>query len=1176
MAINCDDIFNQINDLRSRRDALANATEEVNSINPDDLDPKTQEDVIRRSLGEDPEIAAGAAEDVAKKRKSNRLKGRFNNAEALVNRIGDEQATSYLTLLKGMDETWRQMDPEDYARQVAAYTRAELVEALNDAADTAGLDLNDGLINAVQANVAPFLPILRNQANLKVFAEIARSTLIAKVDDLKGLLETGNYQPGELNRVRAEITNAYLGAKTAQRGRNIARSQAGRLLRNERELVGPMDFDPIEPKTEAPGTSSKTAEPKPKTVEVDPVVLERIKKIQQGIEEMIGKDVGATAAELATEGSVLRRIVEAANKGKAGVPELEQIKKQIISDAEFGDDTLDAGFDYERFVKSGYKDSILGGLKSIIQNNYVSQKMVFIGEGLTAIPSNAARIYVGNRRSLVGTSRVRRLQLALTQGTAAATRANLIAESVIKQPQWKTFTQDMFEDYLPFAGNTDRFNNVKGQLSIEQEYATAAYVAGLPWPWQPQKGFKRAINPYTFRDKIAWGSKAFTNHWIEKFGGPRLPVLSILKTNSIIDNRAGLRTFMTDRANELQLEYFASNPEATAKDAQKYVMGIIDKELYSARATPEEVASYRQQFNVPSEITDDQIKATIVYSRVGQPILDTDARATSFQKAKEFRMQGDLAQEMPGVKQTYNFLDGVRKSSAFGDSQIPFLKSWAEQTAWDFATGGVSTIKTFAEIADVKIKGGEITPELAGKFAGAATTNAVLLTLFFGMEFMGDDAPIQLVGQPAIGDRQAEEALRAQGKMPNSIFIKDAPQALRNLPFGNMPYVKTLMIYKDLKTAWQKGTVSDADWQERSSGLLAVMAGLVMRAPGLYAMQWWLRRLGADNFLGDFFEEFIPRQMMSSVPTVGVTRTIGQLHSAPKGTDWNSVINNSRMMEAENDIIDKLPSDHPLKSIPANVQRFLANGGTPELFRLAGGRDRKYSYLGRKWNGLPFLPGSNAYDWPDGVPALEIGEGDYGPESELDRLGKYNPPPVFDSHMLSGVPVTPTAINELELLSGTSIGGNFTGEAKFGGGESIRQLANGSDKVQSKPGVSFASEIRKAIKGNTWREALNAWFTSDQYRAFQDNPATTNLGSMSDEERNSRPGSLGVDIINRYFTDLLEDRFVEAGANNPERFPGAAQYIKDRRIVVPSTEELNDGKRLLRDLRVTGKPAAAQ
>ena len=1176
MAINCDDIFNQINDLRSRRDALSNATEEVNSINPDDLNPKTQEDIIRRSLGEDPEIAAGAAEDAAKQRRSNRLKGRFNNAEALVNRIGDEQATSYLTLLKGMDETWRQMDPEDYARQVAAYTRAELVEALNEAADTAGLDLNDGLINAVQANLAPFLPILRNQASLKTFAEIARSTLVAKVDNLKGLLETGNYQPGELNRVRAEITNAYLGAMTAQRGRNIARSQAGRLLRNERNLVGPMDFDPIEPKTEAPGSTSKTAETKPKTVEVDAVVFERIKKTQKEIEEMLGKKVGATAEELATEGSVLRRIIEAANEGKAGVPELEQIKKQIISDTAMADDSLDSGFDWKRYARAGWKDGLLFAGKSVLLNNYTNQKMVFVGEGLTAIPSNAARIYVGNRRNLVGTSRIRRMQLALIQGSQAAARANLTAEGIIKQSMWKTFTQDMFKDYLPFAGNKDRINNFKGQLTIDQEYEVAAKVVAEPFAITQKAGLGPALQfPYELRNKMAWGLKAYSNGLIEKFGGRRLPVVSALKLNSVIDNRAGMRTYTTDRANELSLEYFSKNPEGTPKDAQKYVDEIIGEELYNADPSQAQVDAYRQQFDVPADIADDQIRAAIAYTRVGEPLQNTDVRKASLKKSREFRMQGDLAQDVPVLKQTYNWLETQRQTE-FGDSQIPFLKSWAEQTAWDVMTGGWTSLNTFAKIIGVKMKGGEITPELAGKFAGSTTATAVLLTLFAGLESMGDDAPIQLVGQPPLGDQQAMDALRAQGKMPNSIFIKDAPQRLRNLPFGSMPYVKTMMIYKDLKQAWQDGVVSDADWQERSGALLAVLAGLAMRAPGMYAIQWWLRRLGADTLLQDVWSEFAPRFIMSSMPTSGFTRTIGQIHSSPEGTDWESVINNSRMMEAENDIIEKLPSDHPLKSIPANVQRFLAQGGTPELFRLAGGRDRKFTYLGRKWNAMPFLPGGNAYDWPDGAPALQIGEGDYGPESELDRLGKYNPPAVFDSHVLSGVPVTPTAINELELLSGTNIGGNFTGSANLFGGESIRQLANGSDRVQSKSGVSFATEIRKAIKGNTWREALNAWFTSDQYRAFQENPATTNLGSMSDEERNSRPGSLGVDIINRYFTDLLEDKFVEAGANNPEQFPGAAQYIKDRRIVIPSTQELNDGKRLLRDLRVTDRPAAAQ
>ena len=1175
MAINCDNIFNQINDLRARRDALADATESLDSVNPSDFDPPSQQDIIRRAIGADADIAAGAAEDVAMKRRSDRLKGRFNNAEALVNRIGDEQATTYLTLLKGMDETWRQMSPEDYSRQVATYTRAELVEALNDAADTAGLDLNDGLINAVQANLAPFLPILRNQASLKTFAEIGRSTLLARIDELTGLLESGNYQAGELARSKTAVTNAYLGAVTAQRGRNIARSQAGRLLRNERDLVSPMDLKPLDPRIETAKPGTKGADSKPETVEVDPVVLERIEKTQRDIEEMIGKNVSATAGELATEGSVLRRVVEAANEGKAGVPELEQIKKQILADGEFADDSLSEGFDYERYVRSGYKDSRLGAVKSIVQNNYSSQKMVFVGEGLTAIPSNAARIYVGNRRSLVGTSRTRRAYLALTQGAAAAVRANLIAESVIKQPMWKTFTQDMFKDYLPFAGNADRFNNVKGQLSIEQEYAVAAYVKSLPWPWQPQKGVRKALNPLNWRNKIAWGSKAYANYWVEKLGGPRLPVLSGLKVNSVIDNRAGLRTYMTDRANELQLEYFATNPEGTPKGAQDYVMEIIDEELYRARPTDKDVESFRQQFNVGPEISADQIKATITYNRVGQPILDTDARADSFQKSKDFRMQGDRAQEIPILKQVYNGLEGLRQTE-LGDSQIPFLKSWAEQTAWDFATGGVTTIKTFAEIAQIKMKGGEITPELAGKFAGAATMNAVLLTLFLGMESMGDDAPIQLVGQPPFGDTQTEEALRAQGKMPNSIFIKDAPQALRNLPFGNMPYVKTLMIYKDLKTAVDKGLVSDADFVEKGSMLLTVLAGLAMRAPGLYSLQWWLRRLGGGQFMEDFFNEFIPRSIVGNLPTAGLTRSIGQLDSAGKGTDWDSVINNSRLMEAESDIIDKLPSDHPLKSLPAQVQRFLANGGTPELFRVAGGRDRKFTYLGRKWNGFPFLPANRVYEWPDGEPALQFGEGDYGVESELDRLGKYNAPEVFSSHMLSGVPVTPTAINELELLSGSSIGGNFTGEARFGGGKTIRTTANGRDVISEQPGVVFTKSIREAIKGNTWREALNAWFTSDQYRAFNENPATSNLGSMNDDERNAKPGSIGVDIINRYFTDLLEDRFIEAGANSPESYPGAVQYLNDRRIVIPTPQQMNDESRMLRDLRVTGQSPAAQ
>ena len=1163
MATNCDDIFNQIKDLQSRRNAITEATERLDSVNPDDLDATNRDKIFRRSMGMDETVAAGAAEDVAKQRVSNRQRGRFNNAAALVDRIGEDQATSLLTLMKGLDETWKDLDPADYAAQVAAFSRKELEDMLTETAYATGIDLDDALVNGVQANLAPFLPILQNQAKLKVYAEISRGGLLSRIDEVAALLESGNYQPGELAAVKQRLVNDYLRAVTAQRARNIARTRSGQLLRNERDLIAPRQglvMDVIAPKK--PEVAEVQVNPTTGKVEVDARTLDTIKKVQEDIEEMIGEKVGATAAELSEEGSVFKRIVEATNEGAAGAEELRTIAKEIQADTELakigGSDDLTQGFDfaYEKIVRAGYKDSILGGLKSILFNNYASQKIVFAAEGFMKIPDNAARIYVGNVRNPVGTATWRNPTLAIRQGASAALRANLSAESVIKQSYWDSIKQIVNQDDLPFAGNTDRFNNYKGQISMDQEYEVANRVLKDPVPLNPI-GMSFAI-----RNKLAWGSKMYANHMVEQLTGTRLPVLSVLKTNQVIDNRMGLRTFMTDRSNELQLEYIKKNPETSGKPALDYANEKVAQELYDARPTPEQIASYRKQFDIEPSITDDQVKAAIVYTRVGQPVLDTPSRQASFQKSRDFRMQGDTAQDVPVLKQTYNFLNQVRQTE-FGDSQIPFLKAWAEQTAWDLGTGGLTTLKTAGEIAGVLRRGEEITPELYGKLAGSATMTATLLTLFAAMEMQGDDAPIQLVGSVPLGDKEFAESLRAQGKLPNSIHFKDAPQAFRNMPFGSMPLVKTLMLYKDLKTLYDKGVVSDFDLKEMSGSLVSVFTGLIMRAPGLYSLQWWLRALGGDDFIGGVVNEFLPRFVMSSWnPTTGVSRTVNQGYGAFTGADWESVINTSKVMESENDLIEKLPSDHPLKSNMERVRRFLAQGGTPELFRLMGGRDRKYTYLGRKWGGLPFLPASQVTAWPDGVPALDADDGDGAVESELDRLGKFNEPPVFRSHMLSGIPVTPTAINELEFLSGTQVSGPLDGKAFIGGGTYM----DPTGRLKEQKPLNITGRMSGWIKGNTWRQALNALFTSPEYAAWEGDPATTTRGSMSDDERDSKPAAQAVDYINKHFTQQLENRFVEAGAQNPEKYPGAVQYLQDRKILVPSQGEMRRDMEVLRDV----------
>jgi hypothetical protein len=381
---NCEDLFQKIQDLNEKRSRVASAADELNSIDPDDLTPQSTDDVVRKAMGLGP--ADKAAEDVAKGRRSNRQRDRFNNAKALADRLGDEEATSLLTVLRGMDETWKDLSPEDYAAQVAAYSRKELAEALQDAAYTAGLDVTDALTNSVQANLAPFLPILKNQARLKVYAEVGRAGYLSRIQDIEDLFEAGNYTPEELGTAKRELVNGYLRAVTSQRARNIARTRSGQLLRNERDLMGPqLDLGYVETPVNAKpdGTSQGTVDVNPKTgkVEMRKKIKEAIEATQGEIEAEVGPKVSASVEELADPDSTLNRVIDAANQGKEGVKELKRIRKQVAAAKDVIDDSVEVA-DYQKYARAGYKDSILGGAKSILQNNYLSQKMVFAAEGL--------------------------------------------------------------------------------------------------------------------------------------------------------------------------------------------------------------------------------------------------------------------------------------------------------------------------------------------------------------------------------------------------------------------------------------------------------------------------------------------------------------------------------------------------------------------------------------------------------------------------------------------------------------------------------------------------------------------------------------------------------------------------------------------------------------------------
>ena len=1207
---NCEDIFNQIRNLQQKRDTLLGEAERLDSIDPDDMGVgKSEEDIVRRSLGEDPEVNANAEGDVIKGTRSNRAKETFNNAEAVVKRVGEDQAFALLQLVRGIDASWKQMSPVDFAEQVKSFSRADLEAEVEKALNTVGIKNDTKIVNEVFRNVAPFVPILKNQARLTAFNDIAFAKYIRATDELIELLEAGDYSARELQFVKRKIVEATYTSVIAQRGRNIARTRSGQLLRNTQDLMIPREVDvdalpdakPVDP--DAP----KKTEAKPKRVLSDEekamnAATYQLKKLREEVEEIMNMIVNQDVPDLA-QGTQLNRIIEAADKGIDGVPELKLIRKQMAQARKDGEGSIFSdGYDYEKFAAAAWKDTVLGGLKSVGQNNWANQRMVFYAEGYMQAFGNIPVAYRNLRQSPYATSVYRDAWSATVQGVSSAWNANWIAENVIKRDLSDKLA-DVMRDDLPFSGNKDRVNRASGQLSIadQKELAVKILERGIwkrRWwnaggmlsprrmrPGSPIPDFNPAAQALHFRDQINWGAKLYANHFVtnkaaSKIAGEptEVPVLSVLQLNNAIDNQAGIRTFMADRANQLELEYYANTPGGTIAGAVEYSKSKVADELYSMRPTAEQIQSYRDQYGITKDMSpDEDIRLAIVATKVGQPRLDTPSRIRSFDKSKEFRMQGDTADEVPILGDVNRILSRARGESRQVDFFVPFLKSWAEQTAWDLGTGGLTTLRSIADVADIKVRGGvnaEVPVELYGKLAGSATMWASLVILYNAMEAGGDDAPFQLVGTALTSAER--EALRNQGKLPNHIHFKYAPEPIRNLPIGNMPLIKTLLLYKDLSTAWQKGVVSDADWKAKSSAILAVGAGLLLRAPGLQQLQWLLRALTGitDDEDGTTLEkvggELAARYALAPSPGQSVSRTVNQYVMDPfTRNDWSTLINTSNVMAREADVIAQLPDDHPLKSNQQAVINFLANGGSPELARLVGGRDRKYTYLGQKINSFRYLSPQDAADYPNGIPQLKTDGGNWLVEGELDRLGKHKEPGVFRSMVLAGIPITPTGINDLELISGTMLGGPYTGELRIGGGEFIRE--NGT--IGNRKGLSMKALMNRLVRGNTWRQALNALFTSPEYERWNSNPETTNQGNMSRTERDLRPGNVLVDEINRYYTQLLPIKFEEAGANDPERFQGAAQYLEDKRTLTPTLEEVNENFTTTRDVTI-GLPAA--
>lgn len=1154
---NCDEIFQQVQALEESKRKLRTARSTLLSRSqPDEPDPvgrfvfrgkdgqdfEVDFDQVFRQITQDPLATKAFAEMAAQ----NRLKpvgaeGQFENFSQLVDRMGLDRAADLGALLTRFTGDWEKVNPNDFYRTIAVSDPEQFKSRVAQAFDEAGIAISqDRLAQMISTNVAPFLDIVSKQDKLRVLGAVTRNNVIQKIQVMANQIAETGVRP--TRETKAAFMRDYYTAIYAHRSERIASRRSGQLLQNYQRVID-----------EDAGASES---------------LFRTTAVEAKAEaDQLAKDViTMQPEELVQEGNFAKRVIEAADKGAAGQLELQEL---IDAAKRSGVDTSDAGFDadwertWKRNARAGYKDTNLFSPRSQSLSNYLSQKIVYLTEGYRRLTGQNAWQLLGARQrghqlallegdpealtsklneptyiNPLATGFFRDALKAQLDGSRIAVEAGLKAHAVIKQTWGESLQRHFMEGDTPFAGNLDNFI-ARGQMPIEDQYRAAQEV--LDEPWDKSRFF------FQFRDKLHVSFKLMANKKIYEATGQKLPVYSALQMMSAVDQRMGIRTYMTQRANDLILEQAAKFPDRSLKEWSEAVDQELFEQIYRADPSPAQIEAARLEFDMakPSQgadglvegFTDDEVAAFIASEKLGYPVQVSPEQLKARDISVQLRMQQRRTQGLPGVID--NAVSRARQGET-GDAMVTFWRAPFNQLIWDLTLAGspVSAVYKVAQ-ASGKMVQGKLTPELAGEAQSATVIALSMMGMFLMLRQSGaitGNGPLDPAAR-----KQWIQRLNAEGKVPNSVF---------GIPFnmGGVPVLNSLFLMADAAEIIEQGQVSKHDQQNVFQGLLQLTAGQVMRTPGFRQIQMLYDALANGSANGweklGRWAAFMGNSQIN--PLSGGER----LMEWATGTQWQDLTPPNRAGVDERYALDQLPEDHPLKSAE-EVLRSWIYMSNPGIAHWMGLRVKEKTWLGRD---VRRPDGIFRGEWPVGVPGIwEFNGGEYRVERKLEELGLLNPPgPVMLGKSSSGVPLTSDAIEEInDVMGSVKPSLPFSRDARHGGtviwrGPETTIIRDGREVPAGRVMVDLTRLVDEATQGRTVREALDYVLTSKQWSNWDKDPAyTTNpkVRDMTKEMRRNQPGSYVIQKIKDYYADLAESAFMESGT------PAAMQVLQDAEIL---------------------------
>lgn len=1150
---NCDEIFQQIQALEAKKRGLSDALATLDQIEePDAVDRfvfrgkdgqsyEASFDEIFNQVSRNPLATKAFAEMAAQ----NRLKpvgaeGQFENFSQLVDRMGLDRAADLGALLTRFTGDWEKVNPNDFYRTIAVSDPEQFKSRVAKAFDEAGIAISeDRLAQMISTNVAPFLDIVSKQDKLRVLGAVTRNNVIQKIQVMADQIAETGVRP--TREAKAAFMRDYYTAIYAHRSERIASRRSGQLLQNYQRVID-----------EDAGASESLF--RTTAVEAKAEAAQLAKEV-----------ITMQPDELVQEGSFAKRVIEAADKGAAGGPELQELIDTAKRSGVDNSDGFDADWErtWKRNARAAYKDSILFSPRSQTLSNYLSQKIVYLTEGYRRMTGqNAWQLYGARQRgeqmarlegdpeamatklkepvyiNPLATGFFRDALKAQLDGSRIAVEAGLKAHAVIKQTWGESLQRHFMEGDTPFAGNLDNFI-AKGQMPIEDQYRAAQEVLDEPWD--------KSRFLFQMRDKLHVALKLTANQKIYEATGQKLPVYSALQMMGAVDQRMGIRTYMTQRANDLMLEQAAKFPERTLKEWSEAVDQELYEQIYRADPSPAQIEAARLEFDMPKPsqgadglvdgFTDDEVAAFIASEKLGYPVQVTAEQLKARDISVQLRMQQRRTEGLPGVID--NAVSRARQGE-MGDVMVSFWRAPFNQLIWDLTLAGspASSVYKVAK-ASGKMVQGKLTPELAAEAQSATVIALSMMGMFLMLRQSGavtGNGPVDPAAR-----KQWVERLNAEGKVPNSVF---------NIPFnlGGVPVLNSLFLMTDAADVIEQGQVSKHDQHFVFEGLLQLTAGQIMRTPGFRQIQMLYDALanGSANVwekLGRW-SAFMANGQLN--PASGGER----LMEWATGTQWQNLTPPNRSSVDERYALDQLPEDHPLKSIQETLRSYIYMSN-PGIAHWMGLRVKEKTWLGRD---VLRPDGIFRGEWPVGVPGVwGFNAGEYRVERKLEELGMLNPPAaVMLGKSSSGVPLIPDAIEEInDALGAVKPSLPYSRDARHGGtvvwrGPEATIVRNGREVPAGRVMVDLTRLVDEATQGRTVREALDYVLTSSQWSNWDKDPRyTTNpkVRDMTKEMRRNQPGAYLLQKIKDYYADLAESAFMESGT------PAAMQVVQDAEIL---------------------------